>query len=391
MNKHLIENLEAGTYFTKPVYLDSNYILLTPDTPFSEALKSRLNSWGYHHVLSDGDTTSEAAPGTAGAAGGSDGDGDALLVAHEQGRKDTEYLNEATEYYQSVLSFTEQLFTNFISKNQLPERSVTDQIKDLIDVVKSRRKYMLNFRAFPTSNKNYIVEHSVKATVLSIAVGATLKLPPHRLIELGTASLLHEIGMLRLPPQLYMSDKQLSGQEKKAITAHTLLGFKILKGFSFPMSVCLGVLECREHLDGSGYPRGIGAERISLYAKIINATSSFAAMISKRPFRGAKGGHNAILELLQQRGTVYDETVLRALVANLSIYPIGSYVQLANGYRGIVVEPSEDNPRAPHVRVMMHANGDRYQEQPTVKTTDQEYRVVRALNDEEINELNQEA
>jgi hypothetical protein len=40
---------------------------------------------------------------------------------------------------------------------------------------------------------------------------------------------------------------------------------------------------------------------------------------------------------------------------------------------------------------MMHANGDRYQEQPTVKTTDQEYRVVRALNDEEINELNQEA
>jgi HD-GYP domain-containing protein (c-di-GMP phosphodiesterase class II) len=193
--------------------------------------------------------------------------------------------------------------------------------------------------------------------------------------------------MIRLPPQLYMTDRTLSEQERKAITAHTLLGFKILKQQSYPLSVCLAVLECREYLNGTGYPRGLTGDKMSFYAKVISVTSSFAALVSDRPFRGARDEHASMLELLKGRDTLYDATVLKALVANLSIYPLGSYVALANGYRGMVVDTSNDGPRAPIVRLMLSPDGERYAEQPHVRTSGDDYRISRSLADEEIKEL----
>jgi HD-GYP domain-containing protein (c-di-GMP phosphodiesterase class II) len=224
----------------------------------------------------------------------------------------------------------------------------------------------------------------VKTAILSCAVGAQLKLPPHKLIELGTAALLHTIGMIRLPPQLYMSNKVLTPEEKRAITAHTVLGFKILKQFAFPMPVCLAVLEYHEHPDGTGYPRGSTDERISLAAKIIGLCSAYAALVSKRPYRSGMQSHSVILDLLKVRGKQYDEAVLKALVTCLSLYPVGSYVVLANGVKGLVVEANVENARAPTVKVIISPSGTRLPDPYLVKTDEAETLIQRPLTKEEI-------
>lgn len=383
MQKQLVQSIETGKYFSRPVFLDEKYILLSPETPLTEELKKRLLDWGFAYLLSDGETV-DSPPAATGTTGASD---DAPLIAYEEGRKDGEHLKEAQAIFDDLLSFTERVFTNFVTKNELPQRDISDRMRRLADQVREHRRYLLRFKALKNESKNYIVEHSVKTALLSAAVGITFKLPPHKLIELGTAGLLHEIGMVKLPPQIYMSDKPLTPQQRKAITTHTVLGFKILREYSFPMPVCLGVLECRERLDGSGYPRGLTDEKLSMYGRVIAVTSSFAALVSNRPYRPPKDAHASLLELLKGRRTLYDERVLRALVANLSLYPIGSYVELANGYRGIVVETNDADPRAPLVRLLASQKGEPFAEQPTVKTTDQEYRVTRALSEDEIAQL----
>jgi HD-GYP domain-containing protein (c-di-GMP phosphodiesterase class II) len=383
MQKQLVQSIETGKYFSRPVFLDEKYILLSPETPLTEELKKRLLDWGFAYLLSDGETV-DSPPAAAGTTGASD---EAPLIAYEEGRKEGEHLKEAQAIFDDLLSFTERVFTNFVTKNELPQRDISDRMRRLADQVREQRRYLLRFKALKNESKNYIVEHSVKTALLSAAVGITFKLPPHKLIELGTAGLLHEIGMVKLPPQIYMSDKPLTPQQRKAITTHTVLGFKILREYSFPMPVCLAVLECRERLDGSGYPRGLTDEKLSMYGRVIAVTSSFAALVSNRPYRPPKDAHASLLELLKGRRTLYDERVLRALVANLSLYPIGSYVELANGYRGIVVETNDADPRAPMVRLLASQKGEPFAEQPTVKTTDQEYRVTRALNENEIAQL----
>lgn len=371
-------------YFTAPAFLDNRYILLSPETPYSQALRQRLVKWGFEEILTEGALSDNAAtlPGM-----GSGTSETAPLLSIEEGAQESGIMREVQKFYSALLGFTEKLFTDFATRNELPQRLVSERIKELVETVRARRKYVLRLSTLQNLDKNYIIDHSVKTAILSVAMGATLKQPPHKLIELGTAALLHECGMIRLPPQLYMSETDLSPRERKALTAHTLLGFKHMKQFSYPLTVCVAVLECRENVDGSGYPRGITGERISGYAKIISVAGSYAAMISERPYRLAGEPHECILALLTDRGKKYDESALRALLVNLSLFPLGTFVELSNGYRGLVVDSVEDNPKTPVVRIIVSANGERYADQPTVRTSDPQYRVLRALSTEEARNL----
>ena len=84
--------------------------------------------------------------------------------------------------------------------------------------------------------------------------------------------------------------------------------------------MALAVLEHRENVDGSGYPRGITGDKISLYGKLISVASSYCAMVSKRPFRNNVDGHSGLLELIKEKGRKFDEKVLRVLLLTLTVY-----------------------------------------------------------------------
>jgi HD-GYP domain-containing protein (c-di-GMP phosphodiesterase class II) len=373
MKNVAVSSLEPGKYFTKPVYLDDTYILLTPETPVPEELLARLKEWSFDSVVTEGESIDKpvASPNDS---------GDSIAVSVDQDVRETRLFKEAEEFFGKLLAFVEQVFTGFVTKSTIPASQVSDMVKSVIDMVKSHRRYMLRLSEMKAKERNYIVTHSAKTTVVAVAVGQAMKQPSHKLIEIGTAALLHEIGMVRLPPQLYMSTRQLSDKERQAVTAHTLLGFKTLRQQQFPMQVCLAVLECKENVNGTGYPRKLTGEKIGLYAKIIMVASSFVALTSERPYREPLDGHAAILEMLKHRGKMYDEVVLKGLVALVSVFPIGTFVELSDGTFGMVVDTNPENPRAPQVRVMYGPSRERYAEQPIVDTAAHpESAVTRAL------------
>ncbi len=376
MNKIIVNSLVPGTYFTEKVYLEGKYVLLSPETQVTRELINRLQKWGYTEVQTLGEQVNSPIVEM-----GSTSKNDSTLNADI---KESEKINEVRDFIQNLLNYTEKLFTDFVTKNILPIQNLSDKIKEVIDMMRNRKKYMLRLTDIKEDEKNYIVVHSVKTTILSIALGINMKLVNHRLIELGTASLLHTVGMIRLPPQLYLTKKKLSPQERKAITAHPVLGFKILKSFNFPSNISLAVLECQEHIDGSGYPRGLTGDKISLYAKIIRITSSFAALTSPRPHRGAMDGHHGILDMLKLSGTVYDETILKSLILILSLYPIGTYVKISNGSIGIVVETDDTNVRTPHVKLLFTEKGERFNDTVIIRTSDEQYKIIQTLKVDEI-------
>ena len=135
------------------------------------------------------------------------------------------------------------------------------------------------------------------------------------------------------------------------MSTHTVLGYRILKGFSAPENVALAALEHHERIDGSGYPRALTAPKITDYALIIGVVCSYDAMLSRRPFRpGTLDGHATIKDLAQKNRKQYDEKILKALVYTLSVYPVGTAVMLSNNSKGIVVKTDPAKPRCPVVR-----------------------------------------
>lgn len=377
MEKYLVSTLEIGKVFSQPAYMDEKYILLSPEVPLSEGLVQRMVRWGFEYLYSAGALADASHLADT-------GDSPALL---ESELKEMAEFTRAFKFYQEFIDFTEGLFTDFINRSILPAKGVSDMIKKVIDVVREQKNYILRLSEMDLPDKTFLVVQSVRTTLIGIALGMFAKLPNHKLIDLGMTCLLHEIGMVKLPQKLYNSNKILTPQEKLAISAHTVLGYKILKAGNYPMSVCLGVLESHENVDGTGYPRKIAGEKISTYAKIVSICSTYAALSSPRPFRMALDGYSTMVELLKGMGRRYDEQLVRVLVANLSIYPIGSYVQLVNGAKGMVIQPNEANPKEPSVRLLIKPTGERYVESPLVKTDSAETRIARALNTAQVQEL----
>jgi HD-GYP domain-containing protein (c-di-GMP phosphodiesterase class II) len=299
---------------------------------------------------------------------------------------DGDKIIRAEEFYSDFVRYVDNLFLQVAIRKELSFNAVAEKIKAACDIIREDRRFLLRVQknSLSNPNDNYLGSHAVKSTIISLIIGFYLKLPTHRLIELGVAALLHEIGMIKLPPQIYLSRRPLQPQEQQAIFTHPVLSYNILKSFDFPLTVTLAALEHHERENGSGYPRKLSGERISLYAKIIAVACSYEALSAQRPHKEAKDGYTGMLELLKNEGKRYDDTVVRALVFSLSIYPIGLYVLLSSGRKGQVVDVNPENPRFPIVQVFGELNPDG--KNKVVETSKDGVYIVRPLTKEETSQ-----
>lgn len=379
MNKIPTRDLKADAIFDKPVYIDEAYIILTPETPITQSLINRLMEWEMREVYSDG-TMIEAEDIDELVEKGEGEDGDESKPLVTASSSDNENLRKIKTFYEQFRDYVEKVYTRYVTKNEISVAELSDKVKTLCDVILENRRYVLRVISSVAVTNNYLVDHSARSTVLSIVLGGQLKLPPHRLIELGVSAVLHEIGMVRLPPQLYMAGRQLAPQEKKAITAHPILGYNILKEKKFPLAVSLAALEHHERMNGTGYPRAITADKISLYARIIAVACSYDAVTGTRPYRAAREGYLGMVDILKNEGKQYDELVIKALVYSLSIYPIGSYVQLTNGKFAQVTDVNPDNPRYPIVTILGARTPDG--KEMHIQTAENGLRILKPVTEE---------
>ncbi|MDR1898413.1 MAG: HD-GYP domain-containing protein [Treponema sp.] len=380
MKNYILKEIPPESYFSKAVYLDPQFILAAPEMPFSRELAKALTDWDYREVFSDGEPREEYVHEAAGALG----EGDLAETASLGAASDGDKLKRAEEFYVSFQKYVENLFTQVAIKNELTFKSVAEKVKVACDMVREDRRFLMRVQknTDPSADQNYLAYHAVRSTIIAIIIGTYLKLPAHRLIELGVAALLHEIGMIKLPPQVYLSKRPLNPQERKAILTHPVLSFNLLKSFDFPLVISLAALEHHERENGSGYPQKLTGEKISLYAKIIAVACSYEALSTSRPHKEAKDGYTGMLELLRNEGKRYDDTVVRALVFSLSIYPIGLYVLLSNGKKGQVVDINPENPRYPVVQVFGDLTPDG--KHKTMETSPEGVSIVRPMTREEI-------
>jgi len=378
MKKYGINDFPPGSFFSEPVFLEKHFVLAAPEMPFTREMIKALEQWEYRDVFSAGDPMEDYAADKVDKA-------EAGVPMDASTLGDGDKIIRAESFYASLLKYVETLFTQAAIKGELDFKSVAEQIKIACDVIREDRRFLLRVQKNNLSNPNdnYLASHAVKSTIISIIIGNHLKLPAHRLIELGVAALLHEIGMIKLPPQVYLSKRPLQPQERKLIFTHPVLGFNLLKSFDFPLTVTLAALEHHERENGSGYPRKLSGDRISLYSKIVAVACSYEALSAQRPHKEAKDGYTGMLELLKNEGKQYDDTIVRALVFSLSIYPIGLYVLLSSGRKGQVVDVNPENPRFPIVQVFGEITPDG--KNKILETSQEGISIVRPLTREEIN------
>jgi HD-GYP domain-containing protein (c-di-GMP phosphodiesterase class II) len=378
MNEFSVKDIQPYSFFTKTLYLDSAFVITAPEMPLVDDVIKILGKWSFNSLFSEGEQRDEYTKSNS----GKEASEDVTTVLSQQ--SDSDKLEKAEEFYKGLLYFVENIFIRAAVSDELDYKGVTEKIKDIVEYIKEDRRFLMRVlkNIEPAPDKNYLATHSVRSTIIAIIIGTYLKLPNYRLIELGVAALVHEAGMLKLPSNIYLNQRALNPQEQKAILTHPILGYSMLKSLDFPLAICLAALEHHERENGSGYPRRLVGEKISLYSKIIAVACSYEALNSKRPHKEAKDGYTGMLELLKNEGKRYDDTIVKALVLSLSIYPIGLYVLLSNGKKGQVIDVNPENPRFPVVQVFGEFTPDG--KIKMMQTTPNVLTIVRPLNRSEI-------
>ena len=157
-------------------------------------------------------------------------------------------------------------------------------------------------------------EHTRRVARLASQVGEQLGLPPGRLRSLAIGGLLHDIGKLAVSTAVLRKPARLTDAEFDEITLHPDAGVAIVRELGgFDAVVQALVRDHHERLDGSGYPRALVGDAISLEARILAVCDVYDALISSRVYRPAWTHERAIDLLRTGSGTEFDPACVHAL------------------------------------------------------------------------------
>jgi HD-GYP domain-containing protein (c-di-GMP phosphodiesterase class II) len=127
---------------------------------------------------------------------------------------------------------------------------------------------------------------------------------------LNMAAIIHDIGKMYVPSDILSRPGKLSDIEMNLIKTHPQSGYDTLRGIDFPSTISESVLQHHERLDGSGYPKGLKGNDISIEARILAVADVVEAMASHRPYRPALGINKALEEISRNSGKLYDADVV---------------------------------------------------------------------------------
>ena len=157
----------------------------------------------------------------------------------------------------------------------------------------------------------YTSGHQIRVAKLASAIAREMKLSENKIEAVHIASLVHDIGKINVPQEILSKPGILTDLEIRMIQIHPQAGYSILSEIDFPWSIAEIVREHHEHVDGSGYPQGLKADEISIEARIICVADVIEAMSSHRPYRAVLGLKEAVQEITDNEGVLYDRDVVR--------------------------------------------------------------------------------
>ncbi|HEX6727907.1 MAG TPA: HD domain-containing phosphohydrolase [Nitrospira sp.] len=156
--------------------------------------------------------------------------------------------------------------------------------------------------------------HGEETAVVALRIGQAAHLDDEVLHQLKLAALLHDIGLLMLPPHLQTRQGSLDADSYVAIQNHPRLGATLLEPFSFLRDATILIAHHHEHWDGSGYRYGLRGEFSPFGARILAVADAFEAIQVPRVRNRSLRDHIALRILRVASGTQFDPMAVDLLI-----------------------------------------------------------------------------
>jgi HD-GYP domain-containing protein (c-di-GMP phosphodiesterase class II) len=166
--------------------------------------------------------------------------------------------------------------------------------------------------------------------------------------------MLQDIGMLRVPEEIRLAPRVLDESERRVIEQHPIHTVDMLETMrKVPNSVKYVCYQSHERYDGSGYPRSQWGDKLHIFSQIVAIADVYVAMTNDRPHRQAKKPYDAVRAILMDASANrYNKELVRAFLDAISLFPIGSMVQLNDGRQAKVLRSNPGKHTRPVVELL---------------------------------------
>ena len=215
---------------------------------------------------------------------------------------------------------------------------------------------------------NSIAVHLFNHTIYALKLGFGLRWQEDRLIRVGVASLIHDIGMCRVSQELRHKEGKLSEREVDEVRNHPVHGYNIIMQ-TFGKSLgwlAEAIHQEHERENGRGYPQGLTGNDISDYAKVIGLADIYEALTHHRPHRERMLPYKAVQEIIQTQKTSFHQKLLKVMLEELSVFSLNSLVRLNSNAIGRVVQTVQGQPLRPKIQMIFDDQGTEIMEERVI-------------------------
>jgi HD-GYP domain-containing protein (c-di-GMP phosphodiesterase class II) len=268
--------------------------------------------------------------------------------------RSTEPLNTAREasHAKAMVARASKILSGVFEQARLGKAISMGQVEPIIEDLFcsiQRNPHAFNGLMRIRRENSSLYAHGLAVSALMIALGRQMGLNDERVKEAGLAGLLMDVGMGHLPIDVSRVLEDLSDAERQIMETHTTLGYEFLTmGGELSEEVRQVCLQHHERYDGSGYPRQLVGEEISLFGRMAAICDVYDSYTSDLPHR-PRIDPNAALGLMRGLEGEFDEAILDQFIESVGVYPIGSVVRLTTGRLALVVDQNIGDYTRPRV------------------------------------------
>ena len=193
--------------------------------------------------------------------------------------------------------------------------------------------------------------HSLNVTMLALMMARDIDLPAEVVQPLSMGALFHDIGRREIPSKILTKMDPLTQAERSYYELHCQFGVEIVRQLKLPAATQMIIGEHHEMFDGSGYPKKLKGEAISLLARIVAIANYYDELCNPQNVLQALTPHEALATMFARLRSKFDPRLLQIFVRCLGVYPPGTIVQLSNGLIGMVATVNTAKPMKPMVVV----------------------------------------
>lgn len=235
----------------------------------------------------------------------------------------------------------------------------------LFAAVTAHRSTMFAFGRI-RSRDNYTYQHCVNVSVLLMAFAEHLGMESGHVRLMGTAGLLHDIGKALIPEAIVKKPGKLTEDEFRIMKTHVRQGVAVLQDSDGipPLAIELTGTH-HERMDGSGYPNGYEASKLSIESRMIAVVDVYDALTAIRPYHTGSPPTHGLKHILSQGGH-FDRRLGERFVRCVGVYPPGSLVRLNSNELAVVLDVQDGKSLSPVVRIVYDIKRDKMYHPPRV-------------------------